>query len=309
MTTNTLKRDFKSWCLLFFLGFIWGFSFLAVSISLESFSPIQVAAWRIIIGAFVVLVFCLAIGEGLPKINSAGRSIWPYCAGMALLSNVIPFCLLSWALLHVTSSFAGITMTMVPLAVLPLAHIFGKGDYMTPRKVTGFLIGFAGVLFLFEPSEILNFSFHESTILAKMLCLLATLCYATGSIITRRSPQTVSSLSFSAGALLLAALIIAPISFIFSDLATVITFRSVIGVLFLGFLPTGIATIILVYLVKNSGPSFMSLVNYQVPIWAVLFGVFFNQEKLPASAFLALLLILFGLFFSQYKRNNLGVLR
>ena len=142
-----------------------------------------------------------------------------------------------------------------------------------------------------------------------MLCLLATLCYATGSIITRRSPQTVSSLSFSAGALLLAALIIAPISFIFSDLATVITFRSVIGVLFLGFLPTGIATIILVYLVKNSGPSFMSLVNYQVPIWAVLFGVFFNQEKLPASAFLALLLILFGLFFSQYKRNKSGVLR
>ena len=80
------------------------------------------------------------------------------------------------------------------------------------------------------------------------------------------------------------------------------------GVLFLGFLPTGIATIILVYLVKNSGPSFMSLVNYQVPIWAVLFGVFFNQETLPAGALLALLLILFGLFFSQYKKNKSGEL-
>ncbi len=304
---DTLKRDFKSWFLLFFLGFIWGFSFLAVSISLESFSPIQVATSRIVIGACVVLIFCLSVGEGLPKFKSEAKTIWPYCAGMALLSNVIPFCLLSWALLHVTSSFAGITMTMVPLAVLPLAHIFGKGDYMTTRKVIGFLIGFVGVLFLFEPSEVLNFSFQDTTVLSKIVCLLATLCYATGSIITRRSPQTVSSLSFSAGALLLAALIITPISFIFSDLAPIITLKSIIGLLFLGFLPTGLATIILVYLVKNSGPSFMSLVNYQVPIWAVLFGVFFNQETLPTGAMLALFLIFFGLFFSQYKAKKSGL--
>ena len=54
LSESTLNRDVKSWSLLIFLGFIWGFSFLAVSISLESLTPIQVAALRITLGALVV---------------------------------------------------------------------------------------------------------------------------------------------------------------------------------------------------------------------------------------------------------------
>lgn len=303
MIENTLKRDLKSWVLLIFLGFIWGFSFLAVSISLDSFTPLQVAAWRITLGAFVVLIFCLSVGERIPKLDYSGIKVWPYCLGMALLSNVVPFCMLSWALLYIDSSFAGITMTMVPLAVLPLSHFFGKGDVMTSTKVIGFITGFVGVMFLFEPTKTLSFSLSDETFLAKIICLLATFCYAMGSIITRRSPQNVSSLSFGAGSLFLAAIIILPISIIFSGLSFEFKTSSFLALFFLGLIPTGLATIILVYLVKNSGPSFMSLVNYQVPVWAVIFGVMFNKEVLSPSILFGLLLILFGLLYSQKEKD------
>ena len=303
MSEDTLQRNTKSWSLLTFLGFIWGFSFLAVSISLESFTPLQVAAWRITLGAVVVTGFCFFIGEKLPKINKQGIRTWSYCLGMALFSNVIPFCLLSWSLLYVTSSFAGITMTLVPLVVLPLSHFFGRGDVMTKEKLLGFSIGFIGAILLFEPFNSFTFGLDDEALVAKLVCFLSTCCYATGSIITRRSPQSVSSISFSAGALILAAVIILPSSFLFSDFNTQPSVKSTLAILFLGLIPTGLATIILVYLVKNSGPSFMSLVNYQVPVWAIIFGVLFNREVLPPSLFIGLLLIFTGLFCSQYSRG------
>jgi len=303
LSENTLQRNTKSWSLLIFLGFIWGFSFLAVSISLESFTPLQVVAWRISLGALFVTGFCFFIGEKLPKINKKGIRTWSYCLGMALFSNVIPFCLISWSLLYVTSSFAGITMTLVPLVVLPLSHFFGKGDLMTKEKVLGFFIGSLGAILLFEPFENFTFGLNDETLVPKLVCLLATLCYATGSIITRRSPQSVSSLSFSAGALILAAIIILPLSIQFSDFNTQLSVKSILAILFLGLIPTGLATIILVYLVKNSGPSFMSLVNYQVPIWAIIFGVLFNGEVLPPSLLVGLFLIFMGLFLSQYIKG------
>ena len=299
----TLNRDTKSWFLLIFLGFIWGFSFLAVSISLESFTPIQVAAFRITLGALVVFLFCILVGEPIPRLKPEDAKVWRHCLGMALFSNVIPFCLLSWSLLYVDSSFAGITMTMVPLAVLPLSHFFGKGDLMTKGKVLGFSIGFLGAILLFEPFENFTFSLNDETLTAKLVCFLATLCYAIGSIITRRSPQSVSSFSFSAGALILASIIILPLSFQFSELNTSLSAKSILAILFLGLIPTGLATIILVYLVKNSGPSFMSLVNYQVPLWAIVFGVLFNEEVLPPTLLIGLVLIFMGLFFSQYIKG------
>ena len=311
LSESTLNRDVKSWSLLIFLGFIWGFSFLAVSISLESFTPIQVAALRITLGALVVFFFCILVGEPIPKLKAADIKVWKYCLGMALFSNVIPFSLLSWSLLYVDSSFAGITMTMVPLAVLPLSHFFGKGDLMTKGKALGFFIGFIGAILLFEPFENFSFGLNDETLIPKLVCFLATLCYATGSIITRRSPQSVSSISFSCGALIMAALIILPISLLVSDFNTHLGIKSIVAILFLGLIPTGLATIILVYLVKNSGPSFMSLVNYQVPIWAIIFGVLFNGEVLPPSLLVGLFLIFMGLFLSQYikgptKNDRLG---
>ena len=46
------------------------------------------------------------------------------------------------------------------------------------------------------------------------------------------------------------------------------------GLIYLGLFPTALATIMLVLLIRLKGPPFLSLVNYQVPIWAVIFGMF-----------------------------------
>ena len=60
----------------------------------------------------------------------------------------------------------------------------------------------------------------------------------------------------------------------------------------------------LVFVVQSAGPSFMSLVNYQVPVWAVLLGLLFLGEALPTQFVGALALILAGVGLSQIRRRG-----
>ena len=79
---------------------------------------------------------------------------------------------------------------------------------------------------------------------------------------------------------------------------------AMLGVTFLGLFTTAFATIILVTIINSAGPSFLSLVNYQVPIWAVVFGVGLLGETLPSQFLYALGLIISGVAISQtqFKR-------
>src|SRR5690606_26692879 len=105
--------------------------------------------------------------------------------------------------------------------------------------------------------------------LARIGCVLAALCYALGSIVTRRAPPG-SSLVFSAAALLIAALIVVPAALIVDGVPPHFEPMAWASAAYLGIFPTALATLMLVFLIKREGPAFLSLANYQVPIWAVL---------------------------------------
>lgn len=290
-----------NWLLLLALGFIWGASFLGVSMALTGFGPITVAAIRIAIAAAVLTAVSFKMGHGLPTTKTdTGRKIWRHAFGMALFTNAIPFSLLSWAQLHVTSGYAGITMAVVPLLVLPLSHFFIPGERLSPQKTFGFGVGFVGVVVLIGPAQILASGGGDIENIARMVCVLSSCCYAIGSIITRLAPNG-PQMAFSSAALLIASILLIPVALIFEGVPAMPNQTALFGVLYLGLFPTALATVILVYVIKAAGPPFLSLVNYQVPVWAVVIGMVVLNESLPGQFVWALGLILIGLGVSQAK--------
>ncbi|MCK4861774.1 MAG: EamA family transporter [Rhodobacteraceae bacterium] len=290
-----------NWMLLLFLGLIWGSSFLGVKLSLDSFGPITVAAIRVTIAAIILTSISFYMGHGLPATNTAtGRKIWRHGFGMAIFTNAVPFTLLSWAQIHVSTGYAGITMAVVPLLVLPLSHFFIPGERLSPQKTFGFAVGFAGVVILIGPAQILESGGGDIENIARIACVIASFCYATGSIITRLAPSG-PQMAFSSAALLLAAAMLVPVALIVEGFPDAPTQSALLGVLYLGLFPTALATVILVYVIKAAGPPFLSLVNYQVPVWAVVIGMVVLNETLPGQFVWALGLILIGLGVSQAK--------
>ena len=57
-------------------------------------------------------------------------------------------------------------------------------------------------------------------------------------------------------------------------------------------------------MINSAGPAFMSMVNYQVPLWAIAFGVIFLKEEVSTSFIAAFVLIMLGLAISQSKARQ-----
>ena len=71
------------------------------------------------------------------------------------------------------------------------------------------------------------------------------------------------------------------------------------SVLYLGLMPTALATLLMVQVINSAGPTFLTQANYQVPVWSVVFGTLILHERLPAQFLVALGLILAGLILSN----------
>ena len=284
-----------NWFRISFIAIIWGGAFMFVRIALRDFPPLTLAAGRILIGAISLYAIMRLRGVSLPSFRDT--QLWRFILLIALLSSSMPFALLSWGQQHVPSAFAGMTMAALPIFVLPLAHFFVPGEQIYVRKVIGFSVGFLGAVLLIGTS---NLGVTEGGIetIARVACVTAAFCYACGSIATRQCPP-VNELALSTGSLMVAALILTPIAVIFDGLPKQPSFTGAMAILYLGLIPTALAFIIKVAVTRSAGPSFMTLTNYQVPVWSVVFGSLFLGEILPVTLFIALGLILLGLAITQ----------
>ncbi len=278
------------------LGLTWGGTFLIIEIALLGLTPFWLAAGRITFGALLTtLVWQLRGGRlfDAPLHGDQKLALWV----IGLLSSAVPFMLLSWGQQFVTSGFAGVSMASVPLIVLPLAHFLVPGERMSLRRFAGFAIGFVGV-FILIGGQALASSGATLELPGRLACVSAAACYAVSSVLMRRLPP-VDPVGLSAVLLLIGAVAVLPAAVIVEGPPPLPDAQTLWAVAFLGLVPTAAANLLRVAVVRTAGPVFMSLVNYQVPVWSVLLGALILSEALPDSLLWALLLILCGVGLSQ----------
>ncbi|MGB1234488.1 MAG: DMT family transporter [Planktomarina sp.] len=296
MTPMPTAPGAANWIRLVIIALIWGGAFMGVKIALDDFTPLQLAASRIGIGAFALWMLMKARGISFPPLSES--TIWRFIIIIAITSTALPFAMLSWGQQYVPSAFAGMSMAAVPLFILPLAHIFVPGEQMYTRKVLGFVVGFIGTMILIGTGG-LQAADSWTLQLAQVACVAASLCYACNSILTKRCPP-VNELALSTAALIVAFMILTPFALYFEGVPSDISQTGWIAMIYLGLIPTAAAYLLKVAVVRSAGPSFMSLVNYQVPVWSIILGAVFLGESLPQTLFIALALILIGLAVSQW---------
>lgn len=282
-----------NWFSIAVLGLIWGGTFMVVAIALEGFGPLTVACARTTLGAVSLLVLMRVLRRPMPE----GRAVWGYLAVIGVMNTALPFALLSWGQQYVPSAFAGISMAALPLFVLPLSHVFSD-ERLSARKATGVIVGFCGALVLIGPSTLRIGQGIEP--LAQLACLAASMSYAVSSVLTRRCPK-IDSITLAALTLTVGSACLIPAMLVFEGVPEWGGDRASYAIIFLGLVPTAFAALLRVQTIRTAGAVFMTLVNYQVPIWAMIFGALVLSEALPWRFFAALALILCGLAISQWR--------
>jgi len=288
------ERMGKYWLMIATLGFVWGGTFPLIKFALEGITPFWLAAGRIGFAALLLGAIWGWRGFALFK----GAASWPAVLIIGLFSTALPFMLINWGQQHVSAGFTGLSMAAIPLMVLPLAHVFIPGEQMVLRRVFGFVIGFVGVAILIG-GKAFESSCSELELLGRFACLSAAGCYALSSILTRRLPP-VDPVGLAAILLVIGTVIILPVAWAVEGPPVIPQGQTLAVIALLGLIPTAAANLLRVIVVREAGPTFMTLTNYQVPIWAVLLGAVFLGEALPASMLGAMALILSGLCISQW---------
>lgn len=286
-----------SWLMVAILGLTWGGTFLVTEVALEGITPFWLAAGRITFAALLMSAIWLPRGAKLfvAPPNREAKNLFLISGA---LSSAIPFMLLAWGQQFVTGGFAGVSMAAVALMVLPMAHFLVPNEQMTWRKSVGFVIGFIGVVVLVG-AQAFETSGSNMETWGRMACLAAAMCYGINSILMRRLPA-VDTIGLSTVMILVAMLITVPAALLIEGLPPIPETKTLLVIAFLGLIPTAAANFLRTYVIRTAGPVFMSLTNYQVPIWSVVLGALFLGEPLPASLLWAMILILAGVGLSQY---------
>lgn len=284
----------KYWLMITTLGFVWGGTFLLIKLALIGITPFWLAAGRI--GFAAILLSAVWAWRGFTLFKQ--KADWISLLIIGAFSTALPFMLINWGQQHVSSGFTGLSMAAIPLMVLPLAHFFIPGERMILRRLIGFAIGFVGVALLIG-SKAFESSSSELETWGRLACLSAAACYSVSSILTRRLPAA-DPVGLAAVFLLIGSVVILPTAWLVEGPPVMPDGKTLALIAVLGLIPTAAANFLRVIVVREAGPTFMTLTNYQVPVWAVVLGALVLGEALPTSMLLAMGLILSGLCISQF---------
>ncbi|MCH8550764.1 MAG: DMT family transporter [Natronospirillum sp.] len=289
------SRTPVDWALLLYLSLAWGLAFMLIALALPSFPPLTLVASRLTLGAVTLFAIMVALRLTLPR----DIAWWGRFAVLALLGNVIPFTLISWGELYISSSLAGILMALMPINVMILAHFFIATEPMTPRKIIGFTLGFVGVLVLVGTEALSGLG--GDAFWAQLAVIVATVFYAVTSIYTKRLPA-ISVLVAGTGTLIAGSVMLWPVALLVDQPWTLdFRWQPVMAVVMLGVFSSGLANWVYFTIVQRQGPSFLSMINYIIPVIAFVAGVGLLSESASADRLIALVAILLGIAISQRR--------
>lgn len=302
MSADTLDTPFETktpkkttitlfdWLVFLGLSIIWGFSFFFIKKGLEVFSPVDVAAFRMVIAFFTFIPFII-IRRNKLKIEPQKLKLIPF---LGLFGNLIPALLFCTAGAKIESALSGIMNSTTPLFALCIGTIF-FGIIMTQRKIIGVAVGIVGTLII-----VLSNQKIETINWYILLPLLATISYGLNANLFKYYFQKEHPIHvalwqyFFVGLFCLAYLIYSgAIQKIIAE--PLYCWHSLKYLLLLGIFGTAIAQVYFNILTQRTSALFATMTTYVIPFVSIMIGLFIG-EKIMHLHILGLLIILLGIY-------------
>ncbi len=247
---------------------LWGTTYLAIRIALETIPPATVGALRYLVAGVVLATVLRARGERLP-----GSSHWGGLALLGFLMIAIGNGGVIWAEQWVPSGIAAVVVAASPFWMTGLEAALPGGERLTGRGLTGLVLGFLGILMLVWPEltagGVLGRQFTVGVIALQVACL----GWALGSSYSRRLARKENALGAAAVQMIFGGLFMALAATLRGEWAqTTFTWRSGAAELYLIVFGSLFGYSAYVYALKHLPVSTVSLYAYVNPVIAVVLG-------------------------------------
>jgi drug/metabolite transporter (DMT)-like permease len=287
----------RAWALFAAVGVIWGIPYLFIKIAVDELSPSVVAWSRLAIAAAVLLPVAWRTGA----LRGLGAR-WKVLAAFAAVEMAVPWQLLGFGEVHVSSSLAAILIAAVPLFVALLALRFDHAERPTRTRLVGMLIGLAGVAALVG----IDIGGDGEELLGAAAIIVVAFLYAVGPMIVKRRLSDVDPIGPVAASVSIATLMVTP--FALAALPDSMPSADTLASLaVLGFLCSAFAFLLFFRLIAEVGPGRATVITYINPVVALALGVAVLDESVTAGVVVGLLLILAGSWLSTDGRVPPGL--
>jgi len=291
-TDPSSRSPLLAWLAYAVCAVVWGSTYFAIALALESFPPSGMVAVRFSAAALL----CLAAGRLLREPFPPLRSL-PHLALVGVLLLGICNALVVWSETRVSSGVAAVLAALTPA----FFGVFTAGkEPLGVRGWTGTGLGLAGVFLLAAP-------WSEGGVdpggVAAML--LASSLWALGTLHHRRHVSGGGALTNSGLEMLAAALfgfVAAPLTGGF--VRGPVTPRAVAAVAYLALFGSCLAYTAHLYVSRVWNPARAGTYAYLNPVIAVLLGAAFLGEAFGARMALGMAVILAGVALVQYRSRG-----
>ena len=285
-----MRRAYLAWAA---VCLIWGTTYLAIRISLETIPPLLMAAIRwITAGGLLTLLLALR-GETLPA-----RREWPSLAILGVLLLGFGNGAVVWAEQTVPSGLTAVLVATSPFWMVGIDALMPGGEAITIRRLLGLVLGFSGIVMLVWPEIRVDAggrAFLGGVVAAQIACV----GWAIGSSYARRRGRghareenvlatAAFEMMFGGVALLIVSLVLHETSRLSM---TPRTGGALVYLIFVGAIGGFSAY---AYALKHLPVATVSLYAYVNPIIAVLLGTLVLQEPFSVRMIGAALVVFLG---------------
>lgn len=270
---------------------IWGSTYLAIAIAIETLPPFWMAGIRFLVAG--ALLYGWSLWRGAPQPTLAHWRSAALIGGLLLVGGnggVV------WAEQHVSSGVAALLVSMVPLWMVLFRWWQPGGERPSLQVWAGVGLGFAGLMLLVRPWEMSGGGSLDP--LGVGALILAGISWAWGSIHSRRvslpeSPLMATGLEMLCGGamlLLVGAFAGEPAQIHLAEVSG----RSILALVYLITFGALVGFTAYIWLLRVANPVLVSTYAYVNPIVAVLLGWLILGEPVTARTLAAAAVIIAG---------------
>ena len=283
--------ELKNWILLILLGAVWGSAFMFIKISADDFGPILLVNLRLLLAGALFLPFLLQ-----KKYLAYFKSHFSGILILGIFSNAFPFTMFSYASLGATSNMLGILNGTTAFMTMVVAYFWLK-ESITPKQIFGIILGFLGILVLVNPAN------GSATIGASGFALVGALSYSFSGVYIQKYQLNANKFVLIGWAMLFGGLFLTPLSF-FNLPDQMPDNNAIAALLWLGIVSTGIAYLGYIRLIEQIGAVRTSTVTYLLPVFSIIWGSIFLQEKITWIIFGGFIFVMIGMYFANNKTSK-----
>ena len=285
--TSPARLAYAAWIV---VCLVWGTTYLAIRVALETIPPASVGAIRFIIAGILLAVILAARGVPLPA-----RAHWRGLAIVGILLIGVGNGMVVVAEQWVPSGIAAVVIATTPFWMAGLEALIPGGERFSRRTLIGMTIGFAGILLLLWPDLMAGGSVGRQFLYGLVALQLAEIGWSGGTAYSRRHAREENALAAAALQMIFggsAMLVVAVAGREWGNLH--FTARTAAAELYLIVVGSLVAFPAYIYALKHLPVATVSLYAYINPVIAVLLGALLLGEPFGMRIIIASALVLLG---------------